>query len=252
MSGLASGILVALIGFYATSIYDEHSKEAERADRQRNVVAIELQTVEKFFPHLESKDQTEREAAIQAISTLGNPNLAAKMAQVFGGSGARAALAKIASATTLQGPSSVSYALTDLYKDFGGATGIVQISCVDPATGAKEQRQGTISILTKDGFALTASHLFKKDCDCDNAAISVFIGSKTASKRTAALVKSGLGVGFSSHQAVGWRVSTTQYQCRSCTRRSSCYGTRVSRRSRPHRCGRHSRVCKWPSGSHRY
>lgn len=58
VSGLASGILVALIGFYATNIYDTRSKEVEEADRKRNIVANELQTVEKFFPHLELKDET--------------------------------------------------------------------------------------------------------------------------------------------------------------------------------------------------
>jgi hypothetical protein len=33
ISGLASGVLVALIGFYATNLYDRHSKRAEESDR---------------------------------------------------------------------------------------------------------------------------------------------------------------------------------------------------------------------------
>src|SRR5207302_990706 len=59
LSGLVTGVLVAVIGFYATEVYDQRSRATERQDRERNVVAVELQTVERFFPHLVSQNDTE-------------------------------------------------------------------------------------------------------------------------------------------------------------------------------------------------
>jgi S1-C subfamily serine protease len=191
ISGLASGILVALIGFYATNLYDRHSKQAEEFDRQRGLVAVELQTVEKFFPHLASKDDTERQGAIQAISTLANPDLAAKMAKVFGGTGARAALAQIASASSAV-QSSVSSALTDLYKEFGAATGLIELTCKSSKGGLAQATQGTASMVTKNGFALTAGHLFDIPCIEDSIEISFTIGSRSNSKIPATLVKRDL------------------------------------------------------------
>jgi S1-C subfamily serine protease len=185
MSGIASGILVALIGFYATNLYDRHSKQSEELDRQRGLVAVELQTVERFFPHLVSKDETERDGAIQAISSLANPELAAKIAQVFGGAGARAALTKIASGSP-EARSSVQYALTDLYKDFGAATGLVEVTC-EIMNGAPQIVHGTASIVTKDGFALTAGHLF--DNDCQKASIKIGVAIRSDRRQIASLVK---------------------------------------------------------------
>lgn len=49
-SGILAGAIVAGMGFYATQVYDQRSRVADRADRERGVVAAELQTVEKFFP----------------------------------------------------------------------------------------------------------------------------------------------------------------------------------------------------------
>lgn len=76
-SGILAGAIVAGMGFYATQVYDQRSRVADRADRERGVVAAELQTVEKFFPHLASNNPLERQGAIEAISSLGNTKLAA-------------------------------------------------------------------------------------------------------------------------------------------------------------------------------
>jgi hypothetical protein len=91
LSGILSGVLVAVIGFYATQVYDRRSKEAERSEKERNVAALELQTIEKFFPHLVSNDETEKQAAIEAISSLTNVQVAIRIAGYFRGPGARAA-----------------------------------------------------------------------------------------------------------------------------------------------------------------
>jgi S1-C subfamily serine protease len=186
VAGLISCILVAVIGFYATNIYDSRSKDAEKSDRQRNVVATELQTVEKFFPHLASKDEAEKAAAIQAISSLANPELAAKMAKAFGGSGARDALTKIASALPETRPS-ISYALTDLFKDFGKGTARVVITCKDEM-GQSRSFVATAVIVAKNGFALTAARVFD-ECNRGNIQILASVGSKSAPQLSASLVK---------------------------------------------------------------
>jgi hypothetical protein len=116
LSGIVSGILVALIGFYATYIYDQRSRDAEESQRNRSTIATELQTVEKFLPHLASDNEKEKEAAILAVSSLGNTELAAKLATLFGGAGANAALTSIA-ASSVSGSKDrlvAQTALTDL------------------------------------------------------------------------------------------------------------------------------------------
>jgi S1-C subfamily serine protease len=170
ISTLTSGILVALIGFYATNLYDRNSKQAEETDRRRGLIAVELQTVEKFFPHLVSKDETERQGAIQLISTLANPDIAAKVAQVFGGPGARAALTKIA-AESSEAQSRVKNVLVDLFRDFSPSTAQIDLVCGTEA-GSLTRIIGNASIVTKDGFALTSGHLFENDCKKDTLAIN--------------------------------------------------------------------------------
>jgi hypothetical protein len=58
VSGIVAGVIVAAIGFYATQVYDQRSRTAEQLDRGRGVIATELHTVEKFFPHLASTNET--------------------------------------------------------------------------------------------------------------------------------------------------------------------------------------------------
>jgi S1-C subfamily serine protease len=188
VSGIISGLIIALIGFYATSIYDQRSKEAERQDRGRSITAIELQTVEKFFPHLASKDEVEKQAAIQIISTMANPELAAKIAQAFGGSGARAALTNITATGSPQTKASLNYALVDLFKEFGKSTGAIEVDNRVEPTGASQKTQGTFVVVTKDGFALTAAHLFERREGGSEPEIAVFIGSRSANKLKARLV----------------------------------------------------------------
>src|SRR5260221_6424312 len=117
VSGIASGVLVAAIGFYATQIYDNRSREADREDRNRNVIATELQTVAKFFPHLAAKNQTERQGAIEAISSLGNPRLATRMAGIFGGPGAVQALTNIASTVPPDQRRIIELTISDLLQE---------------------------------------------------------------------------------------------------------------------------------------
>lgn len=93
-----SALIVAVLGFYGTQVYTRRQREREEAQRDRELKNLEVQTVEKFFPHLSSTDEHTKEAAIQAIASLGNEELATNIARIFGGPGANAALSRIASA----------------------------------------------------------------------------------------------------------------------------------------------------------
>jgi hypothetical protein len=114
ISGLASGLAVALIGFYATNVYNRRQRLAEDRRKDQEILVSQIQTVEKFIPYLSSKDENAKSGALIAISTLGNEELAIKLATAFGGPGATAALQSIASTAEPQGAASAERALHDI------------------------------------------------------------------------------------------------------------------------------------------
>jgi hypothetical protein len=113
-STLVSGLIVALIGFYATDIYDKRQKEAEDRIKEQALTVSQIQTVEKFIPHLSSKDETVKSAALISIAALGNDELAVKLARAFRGSGSASALASIATTAAAPASAAASRALEDL------------------------------------------------------------------------------------------------------------------------------------------
>jgi hypothetical protein len=81
VSGLTSGILVALIGGLFTYYYNKQQRRTQEASekRQQRIDAIqhkrelalsEIQTLEKFLPLLKSNDEREKEAGLLAIGAL--------------------------------------------------------------------------------------------------------------------------------------------------------------------------------------
>src|ERR1700757_2317233 len=70
-----SAVIIACTGAYFTWTYNLQQLKLQ-----------EIQTIEKFMPHL-AGDEREKRAAILAISSLGNAKLAAKVASVFASSG---------------------------------------------------------------------------------------------------------------------------------------------------------------------
>lgn len=94
ISGLISGLSVALIGFYATNVYNRRQRVSEERKKDQELVVAQIQTAEKFIPHLSSGNENIKAGALTAIAALGNEELAVKLATAFGGSGATAALTK--------------------------------------------------------------------------------------------------------------------------------------------------------------
>jgi S1-C subfamily serine protease len=116
LSGLASGLAVALIGFYATNVYNRRQRLSEERRKDQELLISQIQTVEKFIPYLSSKEENVKSGALIAISALGNEELAVKLATAFGGPAATVALTSIASTAGPQGVASAGRALQDIFQ----------------------------------------------------------------------------------------------------------------------------------------
>jgi hypothetical protein len=90
VSGVLSALLVAVIGGAATYLYNSRQ-------RARELGAMEVQTVASFLPHLQSDSPQEKEAALVAMSALGNTKLVTKLAAIYQDEASVGALSQIAS-----------------------------------------------------------------------------------------------------------------------------------------------------------
>lgn len=81
---IISGALIFLMGGYFTYSYNQQQLRLQ-----------EIQTIERFIPHLMGNDQSKR-ASILAISSLTNAELASKFAQIFASHGTVSALQSMA------------------------------------------------------------------------------------------------------------------------------------------------------------
>ncbi len=84
MAPIVSAALIASIGAYFTWSYNLQQLKVQ-----------EIQTIERFIPHLTGSEKSKR-AAILAISSLGNASLAGKVAAIFASEGTVSALKSIA------------------------------------------------------------------------------------------------------------------------------------------------------------
>ena len=96
VSGLISGILVAVIGAIATYIYNDRQSKAQARQAEREVAVQQVQTVATLMPSLRSTDPLEKETALLSISELGNPQLAVRLATLYRDEGSVGALTRIA------------------------------------------------------------------------------------------------------------------------------------------------------------
>jgi hypothetical protein len=113
-----SSVLIAAVGWYFTSAYNERQHEwnkaqaaREQESREHQNRLAEMQTVEKMIPHL-AKDEPSKQAALVALSVLASPRLASRFAEVYGGQGSVQALTQIAAANPKQATPAAVSALT--------------------------------------------------------------------------------------------------------------------------------------------
>jgi S1-C subfamily serine protease len=149
ISTLISGIVVALIGFYATSVYNRRQKEAEDHRKDQELTISQVQTVEKFIPHLSSANEAIKAAALSTIAALGNDELAVKLARIFGGSGSTIALASIAATARPSTVAAAHRALGDLLEYLKSRV----VALLDSGT-----RRASGFVISESGLIVTTAH----------------------------------------------------------------------------------------------
>jgi tetratricopeptide (TPR) repeat protein len=99
VSTLLSGIIIAAIGGYFTYSYNSRQTDLLDAQNRRandakahEMRILEMQTVEKFIPHLTGANETAKNGAITALAALGNPELAGRLGASFASPGSIGAL----------------------------------------------------------------------------------------------------------------------------------------------------------------
>lgn len=83
LAPITSALIIATTGAYFTYTYN-----------QQQIKVQEIQTIEKFLPHLVGDEKSKR-AAILAMNSLGNTKLAAKVASIFASEGTASALSSM-------------------------------------------------------------------------------------------------------------------------------------------------------------
>jgi hypothetical protein len=79
LSTFLSTFVIALVGLFFTHIYNERQADRDHAVKQRENRIREVELVQKFMPQL-TGTESEKRIAIIAISSLGNTELATKIA----------------------------------------------------------------------------------------------------------------------------------------------------------------------------
>ncbi len=185
VSGLISGLLVALIGGIATYIYRERQMASEEAKSKRETIVSQIQTVQSFLPHLQSTDKLEKEAALLAIAGLGNSILATQLADLYRDEAGIGALSKISVGSDEQGAKVAQKALNRIFSG-------LQDSVVMIEKDGKFTNSGVI--ISSDGLIATADYLAREDKEPINVKISndnIFeaITIYTDSKRGVSVIK---------------------------------------------------------------
>jgi hypothetical protein len=100
LAPIASAVIIAVFGACFTYTYNEQQLKLQQ-----------IQTLEKFIPHLTGSEKSKR-AAILAIQSLGNTRLAAKVASIFASEGTVSALQSIARTSDSKEKAIISGALS--------------------------------------------------------------------------------------------------------------------------------------------
>ena len=90
ISVFLSTVVIAGLGSIFTYFYNEQQGIREHQNQVHQTKILEMQTVEKFIPHLTGDEKT-KEIALLALTTLGSSEFATKFAQLSPSDGSEAA-----------------------------------------------------------------------------------------------------------------------------------------------------------------
>jgi hypothetical protein len=94
-STFISGVIVALVGLYFTNSYNAQQAARDEMLKAQQLRLAEVELVHKFIPQLNGNER-DKKLAIIAISSLGNTELATKLAVLDQSRGSKAALESLA------------------------------------------------------------------------------------------------------------------------------------------------------------
>ncbi len=157
LSVLISGVLVAFIGAYATQLYNGRQLQMTTDQNQRELAVNRVQVVERFFPHLISKDEEEKGAALDAIASLGDEALATRLAFRFGGEGGVSALSKLTGSPDASVATAANRALDRVLISETAETFVYLVTAT--SCGGSESRTGTGFRVKEITGIITSLHL---------------------------------------------------------------------------------------------
>ena len=151
ISGILSGVLIALIGIYATQAFNRRQLAAQDLQKARELSILEVQTLGTFFSYLSSSDSKIKTAALIAIAALGNEELATKLARTFADVGSKEALSKFASSfVTPNAKLGAEIALADLFSTLKAS--VVMVGNPPSGTGF---------FVDSNGLLVTSGHVLE-------------------------------------------------------------------------------------------
>jgi len=90
LSTFLSAVVIAALGLYFTNVYNERASAREHQTKVYQTRILEMQTVEKFIPHL-TGDEERKKVALLALTSLGSPEFAARFAKLSPSEGTESA-----------------------------------------------------------------------------------------------------------------------------------------------------------------
>jgi hypothetical protein len=172
VAGLASGLLVAIIGGIAAYMYNERQRMTQQAQNERELQFQEFQTdrelkvqqaqtVQSYLPNLGSTDPREKEAALLAISAIGNSELAVRLADMYADEASISALERIASGSDPTAAAAAERSLSSVLTSLRSS--VVGISHADE----RPHQRGFV--VDPDGLVVTADHVIRPMAATSNA-----------------------------------------------------------------------------------
>src|SRR5207249_1860121 len=126
---------------------------------------LQVQTIQGFMPQLQSGNEKAVEAALLAISALGNSNLATDLASLYQTEGAVAALSKIATSPDRIAAQQAEQSLENVFASWNSA--IVIVTSHRQETGVTKRCCGYI--FRSDGYIITVDLIL---VDADNLTVT--------------------------------------------------------------------------------
>ncbi|UUU37732.1 S1 family peptidase [Streptomyces sp. NBC_00162] len=148
VSGIIAGFLVASIGAVATYVLAKRQREQDRKKSDRELMVQRVATVEPLIKLLGSGSEREKEASLLAIDALGDPDLASKLAAIFGGEGSAAALSRIAAQSSGEIAAGAERSLESVFHTLKASVVTLVVGGMSVASG----------FVVAPGYILTALH----------------------------------------------------------------------------------------------